>query len=92
MKIVMNPIRPGLCDADQDFHLLVRLQSEPQAGLERTPLDLVLVIDRSGSMQGSKLNEAKRCVMDLVARMHPADRVGLVQYDDTANTLLTRVL
>jgi len=89
MKIVMNPIRPGLCDADQDFHLLVRLQSEPQAGLERTPLDLVLVIDRSGSMQGSKLSEAKRCVMDLVARMHPADRVGLVQYDDTANTLLT---
>ena len=88
MKIVINPVRIGLSEATQDFHLLVRLQSEQQAGLKRTPLDLALVIDRSGSMQGSKLSEAKRCVADLVARMHPADRVGLVQYDDNADTLL----
>ena len=88
MKIVINPIRPALSDLDQDFHILVRLQSEPQAGFKRTPLNLALVIDRSGSMQGSKLREAKRCVVDLIQRMHSEDQVGLVQYDDQIDTLL----
>lgn len=88
MKIVINPIRPALSDLDQDFHVLVRLQSEPQAGFKRTPLNLALVIDRSGSMQGSKLREAKRCVVDLIQRMHSEDQVGLVQYDDQIDTIL----
>jgi len=89
MKIVFNPIRPALCgSAEQDFHLLVRLQSEPQAGFKRTPLNLALVIDRSGSMEGPKLNEAKRCVIDLVERMSPLDHVGLVQYDEAIDTVM----
>lgn len=88
MKIVINPIQPALCEAAQDFHLLVRLQSEPAAGFKRTPLNLVLVVDRSGSMDGSKLNEAKRCVIDLMRRMSPADQVGVVQYDDAVDTVM----
>jgi Ca-activated chloride channel family protein len=88
VKIVINPIRPALSDLDQDFHVLVRLQSEPQAGFQRTPLNLAIVIDRSGSMQGPKLREAKRCVVDLIQRMHSEDQVGLVQYDDQVDTVL----
>ena len=88
MKIVINSIRTALSDLDQYFHILVRLQSEPQAGFKRTPLNLALVIDRSGSMQGPKLREAKRCVVDLIQRMHPEDQVGLVQYDDQVDTVL----
>jgi Ca-activated chloride channel family protein len=88
VKIVINPIRPALSDLDQDFHVLLRLQSEPQAGFQRTPLNLAIVIDRSGSMQGPKLREAKRCVVDLIQRMHSEDQVGLVQYDDQVDTVL----
>jgi Ca-activated chloride channel family protein len=89
MKIVLNPIRPALCNnSNQDFHVLVRLQSEHQEGFVRTPLNLALVVDRSGSMKGLKLREARRCVVDLIKRMHPEDRVGLVQYDDFADTVV----
>ena len=69
MKIVLNPIRPALCNnSNQDFHVLVRLQSEHQEGFVRTPLNLALVVDRSGSMKGLKLREARRCVVDLIKR------------------------
>ena len=88
MKIVINPIRPALSQIDQDFHVLVRLQSEHQEGFKRTPLNLALVVDRSGSMQGPKLREAKRCVTDLINRMNPEDQVGLVQYDDHVDTIV----
>jgi Ca-activated chloride channel family protein len=88
MKIIINSIRPALCDSNQDFHVLIRLQSEPQKDFKRTPLKLTLVVDRSGSMQGSKLREAKRCVLDLVKRMNPEDQVGVVQYDDHVDTVM----
>ena len=88
MKIVINPIRPALSHIDKDFHVLVRLQSEHKEGFKRTPLNLALVVDRSGSMEGPKLREAKRCVSDLIKRMHPEDQVGLVQYDDHVDTIV----
>ena len=88
MKIVINPIRPALSHIDQDFHVLVRLQSQHQEGFKRTPFNLALVVDRSGSMDGPKLREAKRCVIDLINRMNPEDQVGLVQYDDHVDTIV----
>ncbi len=92
MKIVINPICPALSHIDQDFHVLVRLQSQHQEGFKRTPLNLALVVDRSGSMDGPKLREAKRCVIDLINRMNPEDRVGLVQYDDHVDTIVPLTL
>ena len=88
MKIVINPLRPVLCDQDGDFHVLLRLQSEPVQGFQPTPLSLALVVDRSGSMSGNKLTEAKRCVIDLIKRMRASDQVGIVQYDDQIDTLM----
>lgn len=88
MRVVINPIRPLLCDNEANFHVLVRLQSEPVAGFQPTPLNLALVLDHSGSMSGTKLTEAKRCVVDLVHRMRPTDKVGIVQYEDLVQTLL----
>jgi Ca-activated chloride channel family protein len=88
VKIVINPIRPALSDLDQDFHVLVRLQSEPKVGFKRTPLNLAVVVDRSGSMEGTKLTEAKRCVLELIKRMNPEDHVGIVQYDNQVDTVL----
>lgn len=88
MHIVINPIKAALSNAPGDFHVLVRLQSIPDGSVQRTPLNLVLVIDRSGSMSGAKLAEAKRCAIDLVQHMAPSDKVGVVQYDDEVDVLI----
>jgi Ca-activated chloride channel family protein len=49
---------------------------------DRPPLHLALVIDRSGSMAGPKLEHTKAAVEYLVRRLGPRDEVALITYDD----------
>ncbi|MFO1071045.1 MAG: VWA domain-containing protein, partial [Geminicoccaceae bacterium] len=70
--------------------VLVRLAApaHPPRILERAPLSLALVIDRSGSMSGRPLAEAKRCAALVVDRLRPTDRCALVAYDNAVATLV----
>jgi Ca-activated chloride channel homolog len=47
----------------------------------KLPLNLSLVIDRSGSMKGEKLHYAKQAAAHLVDLLEKSDRVGIVMYD-----------
>ena len=46
------------------------------------PLSVALVIDRSGSMSGTPLEDAKNAAKQFVSNMATSDRVALVSYDD----------
>jgi Ca-activated chloride channel family protein len=46
----------------------------------RVPTDLVVVLDRSGSMQGQSLHFARAAVRELIDRLAPDDRFALVTY------------
>ncbi|MDZ4697639.1 MAG: VWA domain-containing protein [Deltaproteobacteria bacterium] len=70
------------------------VQTRNDAGnKERAPVDVALVVDRSGSMDGDKIEYARRAAEGLVARLGVQDRVTLIQYDDSAQVLvpLTRL-
>lgn len=49
---------------------------------QRDPLDLVLVLDRSGSMSGQKIEYAKKGVEYAVNNLKAADHVTLISYDN----------
>jgi len=49
---------------------------------ERSPLDIVAVIDRSGSMSGEKIELAKAALIFMVEQFKPGDKFGLVTFDD----------
>jgi Ca-activated chloride channel family protein len=58
---------------------------EPDAlGVARTSTDLVVVLDRSGSMQGAPLAHALASVRHLITSLTPADRFALITYDSSA--------
>lgn len=54
----------------------------------RPPVNLALVIDRSGSMAGEKLAKAREAALEAVRRLAPDDVVALVAYDTRVETLV----
>ena len=49
---------------------------------KRPPVNLVFVLDRSGSMAGEKIRLAKLAVEQSIARLQSDDRFSIVTYDD----------
>jgi Ca-activated chloride channel family protein len=70
------------------LQLLVRVQAPAApAGVRRPPLHLALVLDRSGSMSGQPLDEAKRCARHILDSLAAEDRVAIFAFDDTADCI-----
>jgi len=54
----------------------------------RTPLNLAVVLDKSGSMTGAKLEKTKQAAMQLVDCLAPNDIFSLVIFSDHAQVLV----
>ncbi|HXH61166.1 MAG TPA: VWA domain-containing protein [Fimbriimonadaceae bacterium] len=54
----------------------------------RTPLNLCLVLDRSGSMEGAPLDYAKQAVSHVVDLLSPNDVLSIVVFDETVDVLM----
>jgi len=48
----------------------------------RSPVDLCVVLDRSGSMAGAKLENSKDAIKQIIQTLMPDDRIHLVTYED----------
>ena len=72
-----------LRDLPTEVHVLLRLVApdRPAELPARAPLDLALVVDRSGSMSGQPLREAIRAAQEAVRALGPDDRVCVVAFD-----------
>ena len=79
-------IRPN---AHSKRFLLARIAA-PRATTERArrPVNLAIVVDRSGSMSGEKLFVAKSAVEQAIARLQPDDRFSVVAYDDVVDVVI----
>jgi Ca-activated chloride channel family protein len=80
-----------MADHSTELHALVRVQG-PQMpadrNIDRKPLNLSLVLDRSGSMNGQAMEEAKRCAVYIIDQLTEKDRVSLVIYDSEIDVIV----
>lgn len=73
-----------------ELTLLLELQAPLPAadGPPRPPATVQVVLDRSGSMGGERLDAATRALAALVDRLRPDDRLGVVTFDDEAHVVV----
>ena len=72
----------------KEVYLYVQLQAEAaQTDKKRLPLNISLVIDRSGSMGGDKIIYAKKAADFVIKQLSPDDMLSLVQYDDVVEVI-----
>jgi Ca-activated chloride channel family protein len=72
-----------------DVYASFEITTDDATGAQRPPLNLALVIDRSGSMSDGRIEHAQKAAIGIVDRLASTDRVALVQYDDTANVIVS---
>ncbi|MDX1520238.1 MAG: DnaJ domain-containing protein [Anaerolineae bacterium] len=68
----------------------VRLDVKPQANLPTTrlPLNLCLVVDRSTSMQGVRIQRIKEAIRHIIDKLQPQDALALVVFSDRAEIVI----
>ena len=85
-----RPLRPAVaCDTASSLDLLISVVPPPTpTTTSRPPLNLALVIDRSGSMDGTPLSQARKAARFLAGELSPADRLAIVVFDHEAKLLV----
>ena len=81
--------RTIIVNADNEVvHVLLELTAPEAPAIGRAPLDVALVIDRSGSMGGGKLDAVTAAVARLIRQAGADDRIGVVAFDTDITTVL----
>lgn len=70
------------------FHVRIALQSSDIVPAERPPVFVHLVLDKSGSMEGSHLRAAQKAAIGLLHRLSPQDGFSLVSFSDSARVVV----
>jgi Ca-activated chloride channel family protein len=66
----------------------IRVAAGSLAAEARQPLDLVLVLDTSGSMVGAPIEATRAAAIRLIDRLSPGDRFAVVAFDSTARVVV----
>lgn len=66
---------------------LLKFEGDQAGGDRKMPLDISLVLDRSGSMGGHKIRYAREAAAFLVRRLRPTDVVSVVAFDNRVQTV-----
>ena len=78
----------ALAGSSQTAYLRVGLTGVDRGGANRAPVNVAIVLDRSGSMAGDKIEEAKRGAIAALNRLGPDDIVSVVTYNNTVDVLV----
>lgn len=91
VKLSVTTDRPLIAVGSGPGEVIVRIDLEglpATSRVARRPLNLSVVLDRSGSMRGAKLEQARQAAEMLVDRLGPDDIFSLVIYDTEVEVLI----
>jgi Ca-activated chloride channel family protein len=89
-KVAGDRVKSGLIthrDARGGFFTLMVFPPAELASLQRAPVELVFVLDSSGSMNGQPIAQAKRAIERGLRLMQPDDTFQLINFSNNASQL-----
>ena len=93
MKVLLQP---ALSDANLDANqtnsqrqLAISISAVASETDRTAPLNLCLILDHSGSMNGRPLETVKQAAQRLIDRLSPDDRLSVVAFDHRARVLVS---
>ncbi|MDF3129230.1 VWA domain-containing protein [Kiritimatiellaeota bacterium B1221] len=81
----------GVLPADQKQTAVVKISLVADAApkeADRPPVNLCIVMDRSGSMSGNKIEQARQAALEALSRLGSQDIFSLVMYGSDVTTLI----
>jgi len=80
--LIQNKVLQG-ADGTVGLNLTLQVAELPATdGRQTRNVDMVIVLDRSGSMEGRKIEDARRAVLELLSSLSAEDRFALITYSD----------
>ncbi len=73
---------------DDRGDLVMMLDVTPPAGEERSPVEAVFLIDRSGSMGGSSIEQARNALLLALSSLREGDRFNVLGFGSTVESVL----
>lgn len=73
---------------EQAFYVLLDITPAADLPISRLPLNLCLVLDRSTSMQGMRLQQVKEGTRQIIDRLNEDDSLSVVVFSDRAEVIL----
>jgi Ca-activated chloride channel homolog len=75
-------------ESNGSFYAEIKADEYTNIEAKRVPMNLSIVIDRSGSMSGDKIKKAKESAQFLVDQMQPTDYLSIVAYDQSVDVVV----
>jgi Ca-activated chloride channel family protein len=80
---------PAAGDGQLAYLLLdIGVSGTPDTPTQQLPLNLIMVLDHSGSMSGPKLSHLKEAVTRVIDQLTPQDTLGIIVFDEKAKVVV----
>jgi Ca-activated chloride channel family protein len=82
----MNVVSYRPSDSEDGYFVLLASPEVKSALAERTPKTMVFAFDKSGSMSGKKIEQAKEALKFLINQLKPGDTFNVIAYDSAVES------
>jgi Ca-activated chloride channel family protein len=73
----------------QMHYMLLEILPPKQINLQRAPINLCLLIDKSTSMRGERMDQVRYATLSILQSLIPADMVSVVAFSDRAEVVVS---